>query len=162
MFHGGPLYFKILMDKLVTHVKSVAQALINSIKNFKICDLKGEDISLAITRFRDAQDRLHAVLMLPHDLEQIFVAVYQTSTVAAFNDMFADEARQLRRGMIDDTQPVFHQVRVHLDVSTLQQLTIDAKCERLHKLAGTLYTDMLYNKEWLFTPPKATALLTDG
>ena len=71
--HGGPLYFKLLMDLLVADLQGVADAILKHISTFKICDLKGEDVSKAVTLLRNGCDRLHSVHKLPSDMPRTLV-----------------------------------------------------------------------------------------
>jgi hypothetical protein len=47
-YHGGPLYFKLVMDSLVADLERMSSALLKHMTEYKIRNTKGEDVSRAV------------------------------------------------------------------------------------------------------------------
>ena len=92
---GGPLFFKIMIDQLQTNSEDATQYLLDTLKNLKISNFKGEDVTTVVSLIRGAVSRLknirnphthtHAV---PEDLAKTLLGVFQTSSVSDFNEFF--------------------------------------------------------------------------
>jgi hypothetical protein len=102
-YKGGPLYFKLLMDFLVSDLQSVADSIIKHIQSYKIRDVKGEDVS--VTLLRNGCDRLHSVHHLPNDMPRTLVQVFHTTSNGDFNRYFAAAEINIR---VATPRPVCH------------------------------------------------------
>jgi hypothetical protein len=87
-YHGGPLYFKLVVDSLVTNLERMSSALLKHMTEYKMCDIKGEDMSCAVPLLCNGCDRLHSIHHLPQDMLHILVKVYQTTSNTEFNKLF--------------------------------------------------------------------------
>jgi hypothetical protein len=98
---GGPLFFKIMMDKLQNNSEDAATYLISVVKNLKITDYDGENVDNVVSLVRGAHKRLLNLKsrtqksLLPDDFAETLLQVFQTSSVPEFNTLFAHEKTQL-------------------------------------------------------------------
>lgn len=92
---GGPLMFLIIMKKLQSHTDSAVQYLTNSIKNMKITNFEGENVSRATSLIRGAHKRLKMISKVPDDYNKWILQIFQTSTVPEFNQSFAHIQREV-------------------------------------------------------------------
>jgi Zinc knuckle len=137
---GGPLLFIIMMKKLQSHTDSAVQYLINSVKNLKISNFEGENVSRVVSLIRGANKRLRNVTTLPEEFPKWVLLVFQTSTVDDFNKVFAHlkgEIEVVRPLMSSSTRPNYPTVE-----------------EMLH-MAEKLYLDMTAANEWSGVTTKA-------
>jgi hypothetical protein len=87
-YHGGPVYFKLIMDSLVSNLEHVSSAILKHMTEYKICNIKGEDMSCAVSPKHNGCDQLISIHCLPQDMPSILVKVYQTTSNAEFNKLF--------------------------------------------------------------------------
>jgi hypothetical protein len=106
-YHGGPLYFKLVMDALVADLERVSSAILKHMTDYKIRDSKGEDVSWAVTLLRNGCDRLYSVHRLPQEMPRILVKVYQTTSSRDFNKLFELLELDMRRAPTSVTRNVF-------------------------------------------------------
>lgn len=92
---GGPLMFLIIMHKLQNHTDAAVQYLLNSVKNMKITNFEGENVSRVSSLIRGAYKRLKLVSSTHEDLPKWVLQVFQTSTVTEFNQAFAHIQRDV-------------------------------------------------------------------
>lgn len=149
-YRGGPLYFKIMMDTLVTNTETLSEQIIKEIKGYKISDIPGENISTAVSHLRSHCGNLFNIRKLPSDIELTLLAVYQTTSVAKFNALFAGAEQNKRFKLLDpsEQQPVqlYHLNTIVGDRLQEQQLTLYANCNKVHDIAQTAAVQM--RKEW--------------
>lgn len=102
---GGPLFLKLLLDKLTTNTESTLQNFLQLIKGYEI---KGNDsnptenIDKVVEEFRGI---LEAVLALkdgqaPEDLVLNLLRIFQTTSIPPFNQHFTDFAHLYSRTAI--------------------------------------------------------------
>jgi hypothetical protein len=97
----GPLFFKIMMDKLQNNSEDAATHLILVVKSLKITDYDGENVDNVVSLVRGAHKRLLNLKsrtqksLLPDDFAETLLQVFQTSSVPEFNTLFAHEKTQL-------------------------------------------------------------------
>ena len=144
---GGPLFFKLLMDTLQIHSKEAAEYLVTMVKNLKISNIDGENVSEMNSKIRGAINRLknlkdeNGKSHLPDDMPTTLLEVYQTSSVEDFNNDFA----YLRRHqMISKRSTVF---------GPFQKLSN----EDLIQLAETTYANLVQRGLWNGVNTKANA-----
>jgi Zinc knuckle len=92
---GGPLLFLIMMKKLQSHTDSAVQYLINSVKNLKISNFEGENVSRVVSLIRGANKRRRNVTILPEEFPKWVLMVLQTSSVEDFNKTFSHLKRTI-------------------------------------------------------------------
>jgi len=146
---GGPLHFKLMMDLLVSHTESIAESLVDNIKSYDIKDLKGEDVGTAVTLMRNATKRLYDIRRLPTRIEEIFLDVYQTTTVEEFNFTFRVMSHDIKRKLLGPSAPHTNRFSSHMvNTSDEFQRDLKEKSEAIHLIAQNLYTDLVYKKAW--------------
>ena len=96
---GGPLFFLIMLQNLMSNSREAALHLENKIKTLKISSIKGEDISKVVSHLRGALRRLiqmqqwdrsnpsHSRFFI--DMNLHLLQVFQTTSVEEFNNLFA-------------------------------------------------------------------------
>jgi Zinc knuckle len=138
---GGPLLFIIMIKKLQLDTDNAVQYLINNVKNMKITNYEGENVSRVVSLIRGAYKRLKGVGLnkLPDEFPKWIVEVFQTSSVSEFNEGFAHLQRQ-----------------VHVD-SFLKNDDKETypSVEKLLKLAEKLYLDLTMVNKWNGVTTKA-------
>lgn len=151
---GGPLYFKLLIDHLLVHTESMAESIIASIRSFKIHAQKGENVSKAVSLLRANCSSLHNIKRLPTDIEMTLLAVYQTTSVAAFNAIFSTATSAAAFQKYTTDAPTYRRLVNHTSDAglTAQQDRLFQICERLHTAAQNAYVNMVGTGEW--TVPK--------
>lgn len=94
---GGPLLFIIMMKKLQSDTDTAVQYLVNSIKNLKLTNYEGENVSRVASLIRGAHKRLKGVGQnkVPEDFPKWVLAIFQTSTVPEFNTAFSHLQREI-------------------------------------------------------------------
>jgi hypothetical protein len=85
---GGPLFFILMMNHLLSDTEEAASALVTKVKTFKIRKLPGKDIYKVVSLLRGAINCLNYIHKLPEDIIKILLQVFQTSLVADFNSTF--------------------------------------------------------------------------
>lgn len=148
-YRGGPLYFKILMDYLVSSFEHVATSLIKNVKNHKISKVVGEDVTKTVTMLRHACERLRSIDRLPLDISEIILKVYQTSSVPEFNEVFHH---------LELTQSIYAQdlgtLAAHRMLISDPTVTVQSQdkllqsCGAWHSLAERKYTQLKYENAW--------------
>jgi Zinc knuckle len=130
---GGPLLFIIMMKKLQSHTDSAVQYLINSVKNLKISNFEGENVSRVVSLIRGANKRLKNVTTLPEEFPKWVLLVLQTSSVEGFNTAFSHIKREI-------------EVVTPLRMRT--SIPIYPPIEDMLRMAEKLYLDMTAANEW--------------
>lgn len=94
--------FIIMVKKLQSDTDSAVQYLINSIKNMKISNIEGENVSRVVSLVRGAHKRLKGVGVskVPEEFPKWVLLLMQTSTVSSFNEAFAHLQREVEVGSI--------------------------------------------------------------
>ena len=85
---GGPLMFRIILDKLQSDTEQAVRHLSDTIKNLKLTDCAGEDVCRVASLIRSAHQRLSNVRRVPEDFNKWVLEIMQTSSVAEFNKIF--------------------------------------------------------------------------
>lgn len=170
-YQGGPLYFKLMMETLVSNSESLSTALVQSLKAYKINAIPGEDVSKAVTLLRSGIDRLFWVHRLPLNIVEILFTVYQTSSVPTFNEIFHNLAVQHQiqqhspSGLWQSATSTGHfvpQWNVLLnDPQSIvdRQKLLKESCDNLHSLAEKTYTNHLTLGTWLVVKQNANAFI---
>jgi hypothetical protein len=150
-YHGGPLYFKILMDHLVCNFEQIASSLIQHIKSHKISALKGEEVPRTVTLLRNGCERLFSIQRLPPDMSSTVLRVYQTSSHEDFNSIFRRLEINAEIALNDSAgynQLVPGRFLSDPGMANQAQLSIKQVCDSYHELAERKYTALVYNGKW--------------
>ena len=115
--HGGPLTFAIMIDKVINLSSAAIETLKNTIRNYDIKSVPGEDISVIVRRFLYAFKRLES----NQATDDIFVSklydVFQTSSVNEFNEQIAHMKRSSKgtRGVHRTYKEILDEAEEHFD-----------------------------------------------
>lgn len=121
---GGPLFFKIMMDKLQNNSEDAATYLISVVKNLKITDYDGENVNTVVGLIRGAHNRLLNLKsktqksLLPEDFAETLLQIFQTSSVPEFNMLFAHEKAELELTELRTGEKKYPQVSDILSFAT--------------------------------------------
>jgi hypothetical protein len=85
-----------MMRLLESSSDMAVQYLINSVKNTKITNFQGENMSKVVSLIRGAHKRLKNITRLPVEFPQWVLQVLQTSLVPEFNSSVADLQRNIK------------------------------------------------------------------
>ena len=137
---GGPLFFKILMDTLQNNSEEASLYLINMVKQLNISKLDGKNVATANTLIRSALSRLtnlkdeNGKSRMPDDMYKSLIKVYQTSSVAEFNETFA---------LLEKQQ------RISMNLKKVKQgLTTELTIDELVQLAENTYNQLCQTNQW--------------
>jgi hypothetical protein len=104
--HGGPLFFKIMMDAIQNNSEESAEYLVSMVKNMKLTSIDGENVEKAVSLVRGAVKRLENLKIyggksaLPLDMAEHLLKVFQTSSVPVFNQLFEHYHREQKLSML--------------------------------------------------------------
>lgn len=145
---GGPLLFLIMMKLLQSHSDHAVQYLINSVKNLKISNFEGENVSKVVSLVRGAYKRLKSITKLPEEFPQWVLQLMQTSSVTPFNDSFSHLQRN---------------IEVVETLSSGQVTPLYPTVESMLQVAQKLYLDMISTSKWsgLNTKANQSAFMTN-
>jgi hypothetical protein len=147
-YHGGPLYFKILMNHLVCNLEQIASSLVLHIKEHKISAQKGEEVPRTVTLLRNGCERLYSIQRLPPDMSRTVLRVYQTSSHEDFNSIFRHLEINAEIALNDSTANYqFGPGRFLSEPGVVNQAqeAIKRVCDSYHELAERKYTALLYD-----------------
>jgi hypothetical protein len=95
---GGPLFFILMLNVLLSNTAEAARTLETRVKNFKITSLRGEDIDRAVSLLRGALKRLNHIKKADatwkEDMTITILKVLQTTSVDKFNAIFEGIERE--------------------------------------------------------------------
>ena len=106
-YKGDPLFFILMIYKLLSNTEEATVTLQTRIHNFNITHLKGEDISRAVSLVKGAIRRLAHIKRKKQGSDQEWyvemtrqvLKIMQTSSVGDFNDIF----KEIERNRLIDT-----------------------------------------------------------
>lgn len=147
-YRGGPLYFKIMVDLLVSSFTQVADSMIKSITNLKISSVKGEDVMKIVSLIRAGLTRLATINRIPPNMPPVVLRVYQTSSVPEFNEVFRH--LELNMSIFNSNTVVQAPQNLLSDplVTVQNQDTLLQTCETWNSFAETKYTELSYEGKW--------------
>ena len=76
------------MLEITSSTENAIRTIETRVSSFKITSFQGKNVSIACYQIRSAITRLRFLKTLPSDLTAKLLTVFQTSSVAAFNDIF--------------------------------------------------------------------------
>jgi hypothetical protein len=129
---GGPLFFILMMNHLLSDTEEAASSLVARITDFKITNIRGEDIYKVVSLLRGACNRLRHINKLPEDIIKTLLVVFQTSSVDSFNETFH----------------LLQKTRKHAAVLRQTGSTPTLSLEEIFKLAESDYRDMVQDSQW--------------
>lgn len=89
-YGGGPLMFKIIMNKIQVDTEVAVEYLLRTVKNMSVATFEGEDISKVVSLLRGAHRRLkgYGDAKVPKYFAKQLCTIFQTCTVTEFSHMF--------------------------------------------------------------------------
>jgi hypothetical protein len=129
---GGPLFFILMMNHLLSDTEEAASSLVARLHAFKITNVQGEDIYKVVSLLRGACNRLRHINKLPEDIVKILLTVFQTSSVDSFNETFH----------------LLQKTRKHAAVLRKTGSSPDLTLEGIFKLAESDYRDLCQDSLW--------------
>ena len=91
---GGPLYFILLMNQLLSQTEEAVLALQVRLKKLNLKNIPGENVDKAISLARAAILRLETFNKAPEDLVRNLLKSFQTTSVTSFNEVFRHMEKQ--------------------------------------------------------------------
>lgn len=91
---GGPLYFFLLMNQLLSQTEEAVLALQSRLKKLDLKNIPGENVDKAISLARAAIIRLETFNKTPEDLVRNLLKTFQTTSVPSFNEIFKHMEKQ--------------------------------------------------------------------
>lgn len=91
---GGPLYFAILINQILSQTEEATLALQLRLKRMEIRNVPGENIDKVVSLARAAIMRLETFGKVPEDLIRILLKIFQTSSIDSFNQIFHHMEKQ--------------------------------------------------------------------
>jgi hypothetical protein len=91
---GGPLYFILLMNQLLSQTEEAVLALQVRLKKLTLKNIPGENVDKAISLARAAILRLETFNKTPEDLVRNLLKSFQTTSVTSFNEVFRHMEKQ--------------------------------------------------------------------
>jgi hypothetical protein len=137
---GGPLFFILMMNHLLSDTEEAAISLNNRVKKFDIKTVEGENIFRVVSLLRGAVKRLQHINKMPEDIVPTLLNVMQTSSVESFNQQFNHLQKQREQN------------------SVLRQTGAAASLHRedIFMLAESEYRDYANNNLWYGVHTKGT------
>jgi hypothetical protein len=130
---GGPLYFYIMVHKILSMSDDTIRLLTDRITHMNIKEDQGEDILKIVTIYRHTLKRLGNVKKVPHDMLTKLLEGLQTTSVDEFN-------------------ATFHHIAISLKTDFNHQAHKLITIESCLDLAETLYVDHKEHGNWVGLP----------
>jgi hypothetical protein len=162
-YHGGPLYFKLIMDSVVADPERVSSALLKHMTEYTIGDIKGEEVSHAVSLLCNGCDEPFSIHCLPQDMPRILVKVYQAKSNTESNKFLELSKLEMHQALSLVSCDVFaiqHHLVQNLPILMLHlQDQLKSKCDLIRGMVDVECVQMKYSGNW--TLPKGhTAALT--
>jgi hypothetical protein len=97
---GGPLFFILMMNHLLSDTEEAAISLNDRVKKFDIKTVEGENIFRVVSLLRGAVKRLQHINKMPEDIVRTLLNVMQTSSVESFNQQFNHLQKQRKQNSV--------------------------------------------------------------
>jgi hypothetical protein len=85
---GGPLFFILMMNHLLSDTEEAALSLNERVKKFSIKSVQGKNIYPGISLLQGAVKRVQHINKIPEDMVRTTLNIMQTSSVETFNAQF--------------------------------------------------------------------------
>lgn len=95
---GGPLFLKLLLDRVTTTSQANLAALKHIVETYRIkISCKGEDIETVVSLFTAVFDNISSLGNgeLPDESTKKLLRIFQSTSVPAFNDLFQKQEQEL-------------------------------------------------------------------
>jgi hypothetical protein len=95
---GGPLFLKLLLDRVTTTSQANLAALKHIVDSYRIkTSCKGEDIETVVSLFTAVFDNISSLGNgdLPDDSTKKLLRIFQSTSVPSFNDLFQKQEQEL-------------------------------------------------------------------
>ena len=112
--HGGPLFLKLLLDRVTTSGESTLKALQNTLRTYVIkSSCPGEDVEKVAEIFAAVIDNIDALSngTLPAETVSDLLNLFQTTSVPAFNTKFERLSEDLSDAEINDEIDLNYRLR---------------------------------------------------
>jgi hypothetical protein len=86
---GGPLFFKLMMNQLLSNTESEVKALVEQVEKYNIGNIQGEEVMKVTSEIASGINRLKQIGKLPHNMTITLLTIMQTISVDEFNKVFA-------------------------------------------------------------------------
>ena len=131
MQQGGTLIFQIVCGKIHTFSEQKLEYLKLKVETLRISSLEGENVETAVSLLNAAYKTFHSVSTptldrLPREWSKTLIKVLQTTSVPAFNKVFALEASEARRDADKNGgQPIWpsHEQLVNLATAVYRRMS---------------------------------------
>ena len=127
--HGGPLFLKLLLDRVTTSGDSTLKSLTRTLKTYSIKkNCKGEDVDKVSGMFMAILENIDALSdgALPTDTVDDLLALFQTTSIPEFNSKFKHLQEELADAEINNEIDPNYRLRV-FHTSTLSNDLHSAK-----------------------------------
>ena len=84
MFHGGPVYFYLMMQLVSTTSDHAMRCVVDKLKKLRLSDFDGENVLRAVTFLRGAINLLKNNDAVPHDLRSLIFAIMRSCSTPDF------------------------------------------------------------------------------
>ena len=125
------MYFYLMTRRIISSTEDAVVAMTTKIKNMKVPDFEGEDITKVTGQLKMAIKRLEVLKKVPEDLEKNMISMIQNTSVPEFNTYFKQLGLSLKQ--------------IPLFTMTYNALLISE---------NTQYREMLQIGTWLSVEPK--------
>lgn len=142
---GGPLILLLILQRIQNTSETSLDNLRTSLRNLKISMLEGEDVELATNIIKSSVAALKGASrpeksFLPDDLSELILKIYQTTSVASFNLIFAEERK-----------------RIFVEADKANLLPVWPSTKEITSLAIRSYLRMMADGTWTAPAPKKAA-----
>ena len=96
-YECGPMYFYLMMRRIISSSEDAVVAMTEKIKNMKVSAIKGEDVTVVTGQLKMAIVRLNVLSKIPEDIEKMLLSIFQTTSVVEFNSYFKQLSLSLRQ-----------------------------------------------------------------
>ena len=100
---GGPLFLKLLLDRVTTNNESNLKAIIHVTETYRVNKAcKGENIETVVELFTALFNTMSSLRdgPLPENSLRNLLTIFQSTSVPEFNDLFRDMERELRKNQV--------------------------------------------------------------
>jgi hypothetical protein len=110
---GGPLFFKLVMNQLLSNTEAAVKALVEQVKKNNIGIVQGSEVMKVTSQIASSINRLKHVGKFPQEMSTTLLTIMQTSLASECKKVFA----------AIEVQNIFDDLN-HLRICTLRVLSI--------------------------------------
>jgi hypothetical protein len=86
---GGPLFFKLVMNQLLSNTEAAVKALVERVERYNIWIVQGSEVMKVTSQIASAINCLKHIGKLPQEMSTTLLTIMQTSLASEFNKVFA-------------------------------------------------------------------------